>query len=485
MSQPLNKKRSSSNLSYSQSVQEGLNPLQYTPGYEEVLQNAGVFMNEQLGQTISDTSRELCEVLLNSFFPPPSNSLFRSRSFLLTLDEARNENESRVQRDILPLLVPCASLLYIHDRLVQCQHLAAKIQSEWTKVAPLAGPLPIPDYTVGLKPSAFTRDEISQLQIYTTSNKATLFRDALYFPFLICEVSIDSTWHVIQTNVFSKIKCGEKGLSIAERQSMHFASIAVNAIVELFRDRAVSRVGELHQNILAFSISHDHTNVRIYGHYARIEGDKITLHRHLIRSFDLRDQNGREKWTTYHIVRKIYDYFAPIHLERIRGAIAQLSESFVTSITPENVSDTADSQSTTTGASASQNAAGFKRRKGLTKNMLELELDRRQEMFHELEQENARLKGREELLMQPAMPPPSNAITTEFQLQRLQQQMQGANSRNDSIVTMLRQELERQRQENERQRQENERQRQENERQTQEMNELKDLLKQSLSAQPK
>ena len=192
MSRPLNKKRSSSSLSYTQSVKEGLNPPQYTPGYEEVLQDAGIYMNEELGQTISDTSQELCEVLLNSFFPPPSNSLFGGQSFLLILDETRNENEPRVQRDITPLLVPCASLLYLHDRVLQCQHLSAKIQSEWTKVTPLAGPLPTPDYVVGLKRSAFTPDERLQLQIYSAPNKATIFRDGLFFPFLICEVSTDS-----------------------------------------------------------------------------------------------------------------------------------------------------------------------------------------------------------------------------------------------------------------------------------------------------
>ena len=189
MSRLLNKKRSSSSISHSQSVKEGRNPPQYTLGYEEVLQDANIYMNEELGQTISDASQELCEILLNSFFPPPSNSLFRGQSFSLTLDEVRNENEPRVQRNITPLLVPCASLLYLNDRILQCRHLSTKIQSAWTKAMPLAGPLPTPDYVVGLKPSAFTRDEIFQLQIYSAPNKATVFRDGLYFPFLICEVS--------------------------------------------------------------------------------------------------------------------------------------------------------------------------------------------------------------------------------------------------------------------------------------------------------
>ena len=198
MAQNLNRKRSSSGLSYSQCVKEGLTPPQYSPGYEKVLENAGIYMNREQEQSISSTSQELCEVLLNSFFPPPSNSSFTGQSFLLTLDKLRSENEPRVQRDITPLLIPCASLLYLHDRIQQCRYLSAKIQCEWSRVTPLAGPLPIPDYVVGLQESAFTRDEILQLQMYSTPNKATMFRDGLYFPFLIGEVRRTSLKHVMR-----------------------------------------------------------------------------------------------------------------------------------------------------------------------------------------------------------------------------------------------------------------------------------------------
>jgi hypothetical protein len=311
-------------MSYTQSVKEGLTPPAYSPAYEEVLREAGIYMDEEVEQTISHPSQVLCQVLLNSFFPPPTSSLFAGRSFLLTLDEARHENEARVQRDITPLLVPCASLLYLHDRILPCRHLSANIQSEWTRVKPLAGPLPVPDYVVGLKRATFTHNEILALHYYSASNKPAMFRDGLYFPFLVCEVRINRLLNIRFTDNCLKVKRGENGLSIAERQSMHVASVAMNAIMELFKDRAVSQVKELDGEILVFSISHDHETVRIYGHYPRIQGDQIHLHRHLIRGFLLRDQDGKEKWTTYHLVRKMYDHFAPIHLNRIRGAIAKL-----------------------------------------------------------------------------------------------------------------------------------------------------------------
>lgn len=204
MTSLLNKKRLSSGISYSQGVRESLNPQQYTLEYEKILENAGIYMNKKIEQTISDTSQKLCEILLNSFFPPPSNSLFSDQSFLLTLDEVRIENKARIQRDITPLLIPCASLLYLSDRILQCRHLSTKVQSEWTKVTSLAGSLPIPDYIVGLKDSAFTHNEILQLHSYSASNKATVFSDGLYFPFLVCEVSTDSPQHVIQAYNLSR-----------------------------------------------------------------------------------------------------------------------------------------------------------------------------------------------------------------------------------------------------------------------------------------
>ena len=44
----------------------------------------------------------------------------------------------------------------------------------------------------------------------------------------------------------------------------------------------MKREKELDREILAFSISHDHTSVRIYGHYPVIKGDKTTFYRHPI-----------------------------------------------------------------------------------------------------------------------------------------------------------------------------------------------------------
>lgn len=158
----------------------------------------------------------------------------------------------------------------------------------------------------------------------------------MYFPFLTSEV-----------------KCGNAAPDVADRQNAHSVSVAVNAVVELYR--AVSRQAELHRKILAFSVSHDHEAVRIYGHYALINGKDTAFHRHLIRKFDITDQDGKDKWTAYEFTRNVYDTFVPIHLERISSAIDQLPDPEVFLVKPlsqlSNVEPAEQDDSSTTPCS--------------------------------------------------------------------------------------------------------------------------------------
>jgi hypothetical protein len=99
-------------------------------------------------------------------------------------------------------------------------------------------------------------------------------------------------------------------------------TMAVRGIVELFR--LVKREKELHQEILAFSISHDHRIVRIYGHYPIIKGNETTYYRHPIHTFDFTALDGREKWTTYKFTKNVYDMWMPTHFKRICSVIDDL-----------------------------------------------------------------------------------------------------------------------------------------------------------------
>jgi hypothetical protein len=86
----------------------------------------------------------------------------------------------------------------------------------------------------------------------------------------------------------------------------------------------VLRELKLHREILAFSISHDHRAVRIYGHYPVIDGNKITFYRHLIRTFDFTELDGKEKWSAYKFMKNIYDIWMPTHFKRICSVIDEL-----------------------------------------------------------------------------------------------------------------------------------------------------------------
>jgi len=127
----------------------------------------------------------------------------------------------------------------------------------------------------------------------------------MYFPYFRCEV-----------------KCGAVALDIADRQNAHSMTLAVRGVVDLYR--TVKREKELNREILAFSVSHDNRTVRIYGHYALIDGDKTTIYRHLIHKFDFTALDGKEKWTAYKFTKNVYDLCMPTHLKRVCSAIDDL-----------------------------------------------------------------------------------------------------------------------------------------------------------------
>ena len=92
--------------------------------------------------------------------------------------------------------------------------------------------------------------------------------------------------------------------------------------MELFR--VVKREKQLHREILAFSISHDNSNIRIYGHYQLAEEDKIVYYRHPIHKLDFTALDGKEKWTAYRFTKNVYDQFMPMHLKWICSVIDEL-----------------------------------------------------------------------------------------------------------------------------------------------------------------
>lgn len=277
-----------------------------SPQYKILLETKGSFMRKSdLG--IADTSKTVCRTLLEAEQIVPEDSLFQDDLFDETCEMIQDRNEAKVIQDIARLIVPSAQSLAI--RGAKC--LGALIESVnegWDSSIALTKPRPQPDYAVGFKRTAFTEDQLKKIQPFIGGfSEMSLFIGTyyMYFPFLTCEV-----------------KCGAAALDVADRQNAHSMTLAVRGIVELFR--LVKREKELHREILAFSISHDHRTVRIYGHYPVIDGKKTTFYRHPIKTFDFTSEDGKEKWTAYKFTKNIYDIWMPTHLKRICSVIDKL-----------------------------------------------------------------------------------------------------------------------------------------------------------------
>ena len=278
------------------------------PSYTTVLATKGSFMDKSdLG--ITDASKNYCRTLLEKEQTVPQDSLFRDDVFDKACRKIQDRNEAMVIRDISSLIVPSAQTLSTYGA-AHLDHLMESVNEGWNSSIPYYGPRPQPDYSVGFGRSAFTEDRLEKLkpfvgEITDTFTSHFMATWQMYFPFLTCEV-----------------KCGAAALDVADRQNAHSMTLAVRGLVELFR--LVKREKELHREILAFSVSHDHRTVRIYGHYPVIDGEKTTFYRHPIKTFDFTSEDGKEKWTSYKFTKNIYDIWVPTHLKRICSAIDEL-----------------------------------------------------------------------------------------------------------------------------------------------------------------
>ena len=276
------------------------------PGYKVLLGTLGSFMEES-DRGITVQSMQDYHELLNSETEVPKDSLFRDDIFKKACRNVQDRNEAKIIQDITRLLVPSAESLTTYGATT-LQRLTESVNEGWNNSIPLTKTRPQPDYAVGFRREAFTADQLRKLEPFigglfdVSYFMATYY---MYLPFLTCEV-----------------KCGAAALDIADRQNAHSMTLAVRAIVELFR--YVGREKEIDREILAYSISHDHCAVRIYGHYPVIEGKGQKYYRHPIHKFDFTALDGKYKWTTYKFTKNVYELWMPKHFERLSKVIEQL-----------------------------------------------------------------------------------------------------------------------------------------------------------------
>ena len=262
---------------------------------------------------IQKSSKDLCISFLDGDRIPSRFPCYPPEQIPDILERIQGLNEARLQRDVTPWVVPSAENLVFSGQTIP-DYIGEEIQADWTRCATMGSTRPKPDYTAGLLRSAFTNDEIGKLQNYTSFEKPFFFTPNLCFPFLMCE-----------------IKTGLVGMEKADGQNIHSASIAVRAIIELYKNAFgtthPNRVDELYGQVLAFSVSHNNELVNLYGHYAVLSDDSTKpqkFYRYHIDMFSLTIRNGADRYKAYNFVFNIYEKFAPMHRKRIKDAVAFL-----------------------------------------------------------------------------------------------------------------------------------------------------------------
>lgn len=309
MAQDLSASPNKRDRSYTQTTKDGETPRAHTRAFEAHLMQHGIVMNEPKGMAfVSKASKELCAKLLLLVYEEFQFTQFPLSKFLEVLDRVRVRNEYRLFKDITPLLVPSPELLYMsgHEDL---EHAVEEVSADWLRTGTMGGPKPRPDLSFGIGHTAFTEEEIAKLRNHTAWEKATLFTDNMYFPFLLCEA-----------------KCSDQGINKADRQNAQSSSMAVNAIIQLHRVLGMESVSPLSGQILVFSLSHDNERIKIYGHFAVIKGSKEVYYRYPVESFTLNFRNGEGQKRASDFVQGLYHEFYPMHLTRIRDALAKMDD---------------------------------------------------------------------------------------------------------------------------------------------------------------
>lgn len=262
------------------------------------------------------SSKDLCLSFLEGDRTPGQFPCYPPERIHTILERVQGleSNEGRVRRDITPWVVPSAENLHFGHKITP-EYIGEEIQVEWTGCVTMGSTTrPKPDYIAGLSGKAFSQDEIEKIEKLTSFETLFFFTANLYFPFLMCEA-----------------KTGLEGMDKAGRLNMHSASIAVRAIIELYKAAFGTQyphlVNELYGQVLAFSVSHDDRQANLYGHYAVLSDDsagKLQFYRYEIDIFSFTMHGGAEKFKPYNFVVNIYEKFAPMHRQRIQDAVAFL-----------------------------------------------------------------------------------------------------------------------------------------------------------------
>jgi hypothetical protein len=293
------------------------------PAFENYLKGKGMFMHNPTTKPCA-ASQRFCRMAFSKQFEVPQGTYFNEDIF----EDARiifaEKNEATFVKDMTPLLIPSPVLLGLLDAdLSYLQYTTETANELWSRCIRISNTCPKPDFSAGFNPSAFNKTQLDKLSALIENPNGSLVQatPSMYFPFFVCEV-----------------KSCNIPLIIADRQNAHSMFIAARAVVQLFK--AAGCESEVNRKILSFSISHNNENVKIFSSFpvTRKRGS-TTYYRHMIKSFQL---SSDLRWTTRHFVMYVYQFWLPLHLDRIHKALDKVDPTnniFKHLETDETVSD--------------------------------------------------------------------------------------------------------------------------------------------------
>lgn len=279
---------------------------QYRDALWSIVYNKNKTFMWEFHEGLAEGSLRFCKELLGREQPPPRVSLFDDDVIHEISVRCQRRNETRVFRDITPLIAPSAELVALRGDK-ELDILCESANEIWTYSQQLLQYQPQPSYSVGFKALAFTELQFTKVTEFfegrcTSETSPIMGTSHMFFPCFSCEIG---------------------GFEITRRQNTHNVTIGMRAVVDLFR--GVQREYEVHRQVLAFSISHDSCEAEIVAHYPVILGETTEFYQHVIASFVFTDSRF-DKWTAYRFTKNMYQVWMPAQFQWICSAIDQLPE---------------------------------------------------------------------------------------------------------------------------------------------------------------
>lgn len=277
---------------------------QYRDALWSIVYNKNKTFMWEFHEGLAEGSLGLCKELLEREQLPPRISLFDDDVIHEISVRSQRRNETRVFRDITPLIAPSAELIALRGDK-ELDILCESTNEIWTYSQQLLQYQPQPSYSVGFKALAFTELQFTKVTEFfedrcTSETSPIMGTSHMFFPCFSCEIG---------------------GFEITRRQNTHNVTIGMRAVVDLFR--GVKRESEVHRQILAFSISHDSCEAEIVAHYPVILGETTEFYQQVIASFVFTDSRF-DKWTAYRFTKNMYEVWMPAQFQWICSAINQL-----------------------------------------------------------------------------------------------------------------------------------------------------------------